>query len=195
MQAETPLYEETPLGGRLTPYKGVWPTVHEEAFVFHGSQVVGDVQIAEGASVWHNAVLRGDVNYIRVGKRSNIQDGTVVHVATNLYPTLIGEDVLVAHMAMLHGCTLKDRSFVGMGAVVMDNAVIEEDGMLAAGAMLTPGKIVGKAELWVGSPARFLRLVTDKELEKNRSMAEHYRKIAEQHRFDANGEISPNPYP
>lgn len=190
-----PLYEETVLGGRLTPYKGIWPTVHEEAFVFHGAQVVGDVQIAEGASIWHNTVLRGDVNYIRVGKRTNIQDGTVVHVATNLYPTLIGEDVLVAHKAMLHGCILKDHSFVGMGATVMDNATIEEDGMLAAGAMLTPGKTIGKAELWVGSPAKFLRMVTDDELAKNRSMAEHYRKLAEQHLYDSKGEIAPHPYP
>jgi carbonic anhydrase/acetyltransferase-like protein (isoleucine patch superfamily) len=189
------MFRETSLGARLTPYKGVWPTVHEDAFAFHGAQIVGDVEIAADASIWHNAVLRGDVNYIRVGRRSNIQDGTVVHVATNLYPTIIGDDVLVAHMALLHGCTLKDRAFVGMGAVVMDNATIEEDGMLAAGGMLTPGKTIGQGELWVGSPAKFQRMVTDKELAKNRSMAEHYRKIAEQHRYDAAGETNPNPYP
>jgi carbonic anhydrase/acetyltransferase-like protein (isoleucine patch superfamily) len=190
-----PLYRDTNLGGRLTPFKGVWPLIDGEAYVFHGAQVVGDVEIAADASVWHNAVLRGDVNYIRVGRRANIQDGTVVHVATNKYPTHIGEDALVAHMAMLHGCTLKDRAFVGMGAIVMDGAVIEEDGMLAAGAMLTPGKIVGKRELWVGRPAKFQRKLTDDEVEKNRSMAEHYRKIAKQHRFDANGDKNPNPYP
>lgn len=192
---QEPLYKDTSLGGRLTPFKGVWPTVADSAYVFHGAQVVGDVEIAEDVSVWHNCVLRGDVNHIRIGRRSNIQDGTVVHVSTHTYPTIIGEDVLVAHMAMLHGCTLEDRAFVGMGAVVMDNATIESDGMLAAGAMLTPGKIVKSRELWVGRPAKFLRLVTEEELEKNRSMAEHYRKIAEQHRYDSVGETSPNPYP
>ena len=190
-----PLYKETALGGRLTPFKGVWPSVAENAYVFHGAQVVGDVKIAEDASIWHNCVLRGDVNHIRVGSRSNIQDGTVVHVSTRTFPTVIGEDVLVAHMAMLHGCTLEDRSFVGMGAVVMDNATIETDGMLAAGAMLTPGKTIKKRELWVGRPAKFARMVTDEELTKNRGMAEHYRKIAEQHRYDSVGEISPSPYP
>lgn len=190
-----PLFKDTPHGGRLTPYRGIWPTVDETAFVFHGAQLVGDVQIAAGASIWHNCVLRADVNYIRVGKRSNIQDGSVVHVSTHTHPTIIGDDVLVAHMAMLHGCVLEDRAFVGMGAVVMDGACIESDGMLAAGAMLTPGKVVKAGELWVGRPATFLRLVSDKELAKNRSMAEHYRKIAEQHSADAQGITLNTPYP
>jgi len=191
----TPLYKDTPLGGRLTPYKGIWPTVDASAYVFHGAQLVGDVEIAADASIWHNSVLRGDVNYIRVGARSNIQDGSVVHVSTHTYPTLIGADVLVAHMAMLHGCVLEDGAFVGMGAVVMDNARIEHEGMLAAGAMLTPGKTIARGELWVGRPAKFLRLVTDEELRKNQSMAEHYRKIAEQHRIDSVGDIAEEPYP
>jgi gamma-carbonic anhydrase len=192
---QPPFYKETSLGGRLTPFKGVWPTVADNAYVFHGAQIVGDVEIAEDASVWHNCVLRGDVNYIRIGRRANIQDGTIVHVATHLYPTIIGEDVLVAHVAMLHGCRLADRAFVGMGAIVMDGAAIESDGMLAAGGMLTPGKTIGSRELWVGNPAKFVRLLTDDELAKNRSMAGHYHKIAEQHRLDSIGEIAPNPYP
>jgi len=188
-------YKDTALGGRLTPFQGVWPKIPENAYVFHGAQIVGDVEIGEHASIWHNCVLRGDVNYIRVGRRSNIQDGSVVHVSTYTYPTIIGEDVLVAHMALLHGCTLKDRSFVGMGAVAMDKATVEEDGMLGAGAMLTPGKTVRSGELWLGRPAKFVRMLTDEEIAKNRGMAEHYRKIAEQHRIDAKGEVSPNPYP
>ncbi len=190
-----PLYKDTQLGGRLSPFKGVWPTVARDAYVFHGAQVVGDVEIAEGASVWHNCVLRGDVNFIRIGRRSNIQDGSVVHVSTHTHPTIIGEDVLVAHLAMLHGCTLDDRAFVGMGAVVMDGAHIQSDGMLAAGAMLTPGKIIKSCELWVGRPAKFVRMLTEAELVKNRSMAEHYRKIANQHRLDAMGETADAPYP
>jgi carbonic anhydrase/acetyltransferase-like protein (isoleucine patch superfamily) len=190
-----PLYKDTSLGGRLTPFQGIWPTVAESAYVFHGAQIVGDVEIAEDASIWHNCVLRGDVNHIRVGRRSNIQDGTVVHVSTHTYPTIIGDDVLIAHMAMLHGCRLEDRSFVGMGAVAMDNACIEPDGMLGAGAMLTPGKTIKSGELWLGRPAKFVRMLTEDELAKNRGMAEHYRKIAEQHRLDSLGEVAAHPYP
>ena len=190
-----PLFKDTALGGRLTPFQGVWPKVAASAYVFHGAQIVGDVEIGEQASIWHNCVLRGDVNYIRVGRRSNIQDGSIVHVSTHTYPTIIGEDVLVAHMAMLHGCRLEDRSFVGMGAVAMDDACVESDGMLGAGAMLTPGKIVRSGELWLGRPAKFARMLTEEEILKNRGMAEHYRKIAEQHRLDARGETALRPYP
>lgn len=190
-----PLYKDTHLGGRLTPFKGIWPRVGEGAFIFHGAQVVGDVEIGEGASIWHNCVLRGDVNHIRVGCRTNIQDGAVVHVSTHSYPTLIGNDVLVAHKAMLHGCTLKDNAFVGMGAIVMDNTVIEPDGMLAAGGMLTPGKTIHSGELWAGQPARLMRQLTGKEIAKNRSMAEHYRRLAVQHELDASGTQAEHPYP
>jgi carbonic anhydrase/acetyltransferase-like protein (isoleucine patch superfamily) len=190
-----PLYRETSLGGRLTPFKGMWPRIDESAYIFHGAQVVGDVEIGAGTSIWHNCVLRGDVNSIRIGTRSNIQDGTVIHVSTRTFPTTIGNDVLVAHMAMLHGCTLRDNAFVGMGAIVMDNTVIESDGMLAAGAMLTPGKTVGSGELWAGSPAKFMRKVSEAELLKNRSMAEHYRRLADQHRLDSLGESTEAPYP
>ncbi|UTW53921.1 gamma carbonic anhydrase family protein [Kordiimonas sp. SCSIO 12610] len=195
MNKKTPLYKETDLGGRLTPFQGKWPDIADSAYVFHGAQVVGDVSIAEHASIWHNCVLRGDVNHIKIGERSNIQDGTVIHVSTHTYPTLIGRDVLVAHMAMLHGCTLKDNAFVGMGAIVMDNTVIESDGMLAAGAMLTPGKTIKSGELWAGRPAKFVRGLRPEEIEKNRSMAEHYRRIAEQHKIDAKGETADEPYP
>jgi carbonic anhydrase/acetyltransferase-like protein (isoleucine patch superfamily) len=195
MCPSVPQFKDTPLGGRLTPFKGVWPTLAEDSFVFHGAQIVGDVEIGPGASVWHNCVLRGDVNHIRVGSRSNIQDGTVIHVSTRTFPTTIGRDCLVAHMAMLHGCTLQDNAFVGMGAIVMDNCVIESDGMLAAGAMLTPGKRVKSGELWGGRPAKFMRRLTEKEIAKNRSMAEHYRRLAVQHRLDAEGTEAEEPYP
>lgn len=191
----TPLYRDTPLGGRLTPFQGIWPTVAEDSFIFHGAQVIGDVDIGAGVSIWHNCVIRGDVNKVRIGDRSNIQDGTVIHVSTRTFPTTIGKDVLVAHKAMLHGCRLEDNAFVGMAAIVMDNCVVEPDGMLAAGAMLTPGKIVKSGELWAGQPAKFKRMVTQAELEKNRSMAEHYRLLAVQHKLDAEGKTAEAPYP
>jgi carbonic anhydrase/acetyltransferase-like protein (isoleucine patch superfamily) len=192
---QPPLYRDTDLGGRLTPFQGKWPDIANDAYIFHGAQIIGDVIIKKDASIWHNCVLRGDVNHIIVGERSNIQDGTVIHVSTHTFPTIIGNDVLVAHMAMLHGCTLMDNAFVGMGAIVMDNTVIESDGMLAAGAMLTPGKTVKSGELWAGRPAKFLRMLSKEEIQKNQSMAEHYRKIAEQHKIDAYGETAEKPYP
>ncbi|WCL52842.1 gamma carbonic anhydrase family protein [Gimibacter soli] len=183
----TPLYRETDCGGRLTPYMGRWPVVDDSAFVFHGAQVIGDVEIAANVSIWHNCVLRGDVNHIRIGERTNIQDGTVIHVSTRTHPTIIGRDVLVGHKVMLHACTLEDHAFVGMSAIVMDNARVCTDGMLAAGAMLTPGKTVGSGELWAGSPAKFMRAVTPEETLRNRKMAAHYHRLAEQHRMDALG--------
>ncbi len=192
---EIGLYKDSFLGGKITPFKGAWPKIDDSAYIFHGAQIVGDVEIAADASIWHNCVLRGDVNYIRIGKRTNIQDGSVIHVSTHTYPTIVGDDVLVGHMVLLHGCVLKDNSFVGMGAIVMDNATVETDGMLAAGAMLTPGKTVKSGELWAGRPAKFMRKLSDEEITKNRKMAEHYRKLAEQHLTDAKGEQAMQPYP
>lgn len=190
-----PLSKITAHGGTLTPFQQIWPTVPDSAFVFHGAQLVGSVTLGEGASIWHNCVLRGDVNHIVIGDRTNIQDSTMIHVSTRTYPTTIGDDVLVAHKAMLHGCRLENNSFVGMCGIVMDNAVIEPDGMLAAGGMLTPGKIIKRGELWAGSPAKFVRFVKDSELEKNRSMAEHYRRLAVQHDMDSRGEVADTAYP
>lgn len=193
--SEFPLSKTTKHGGTLTPFQKIWPTVPDSAFVFHGAQLVGSVSVGEGVSIWHNCTLRGDVNHIVIGDRSNIQDGTMIHVSTRTYPTTIGKDVLVAHKAMLHGCQLKDNSFVGMCGIVMDNAVIEPDGMLAAGGMLTPGKRIKRGELWAGSPAKFVRFVKDVELEKNRGMAEHYRRLAVQHDADSRGESTDVLYP
>lgn len=188
MTERYPLRKTTDLGGTLTPFQGRWPDIDPAAYVFHGAQVVGDVTIGAGTSVWHNVVIRGDVNHIRIGSNSNIQDGSVIHVSTNTYPTIIGNDVLVAHMAMLHGCTLADNSFVGMGAIVMDNCTIESDGMLAAGAMLTAGKTVKAGEMWAGRPAKYFRDLSAEEIAKNRSMGAHYEKLARQHRSDSKGE-------
>ena len=109
--------------------------------------VIGDVEIGEGANVWYHCVLRGDTNFIRVGPRSNIQDGTIVHVNAGRQCTVIGADVTVGHAAIVHACTLEDRAFVGMGATVLDGAVIEEGGVLGAGSVLPPGKRVGRLEL------------------------------------------------
>lgn len=144
----------------ILPYKGVSPRIHESAFIAPGAVVVGDVEIGADASVWYGSVLRGDSGAIRVGKGSNIQDGSVIHTdAPELggTPCLIGENVLVGHMCMLHGCTLEDEAFIGMKSTVLDRAVVETGGFLAAGAFLGPGKRLPKGEMWAGLPAKKIR--------------------------------------
>lgn len=157
-------------GVTILPFHGKTPTIHDSAFIAPGTQIIGDVEIGPDSSVWYNCVLRGDVNRIVIGARSNIQDGTVIHCDgpdadhPHGYPTLIGDDVLVGHMVMLHGCTLADRAFVGLSATVMNGCVIESDGMLAAGAILSPGKAIGERQLWMGRPAKYARDLTDAAL-------------------------------
>lgn len=160
-------------------FKGKTPEIDESAFIAPSADVIGDVVVSEGASIWFNCVVRGDVNYIRIGKNSNIQDGTVIHVSNGTHPTVIGEDVLVGHNCIIHGCTLENGSFVGMGATVLDGAVVETGGMVAAGALVTPNKRVPKGELWGGSPAKFLRALSDEEQENLTSGAIHYAELAQ----------------
>ena len=162
----------------IHPFAGQSPRIDPAAWIAPGAQVIGDVEIGAGASIWYNAVVRGDVMPIRIGARSNIQDGSIVHVTRKLAATTIGEDVLVGHMAIIHGCTLMDRSFVGLGAIVMDGCVIEADGMLGAGALLSPGKVIKSRELWLGRPAKFVRLLSDEEVERNRRGAAGYVELA-----------------
>lgn len=164
------------------PFAGRLPQVHPDAWIAPGAQVMGDVEIGEGSSIWYNVVVRGDVMPIRIGKRSNIQDGSVVHVTRKLAATVVGDDVLVGHMAIVHGCTLMDRSFVGLGAIVMDGCVIAEEGMLGAGALLSPGKRIGPRELWLGRPAKLVRLLTDEEAARNLAGARGYVEAARMHR-------------
>ena len=162
------------------------PEIADSAFVASGTQVIGDVAIAEEASVWYNCVVRADVNRVRIGARTNIQDGTIIHCDSPDgdhpgYPTLIGEDCLVGHMVLLHGCILHDRAFVGMGAIVLNGAVIESDGMLAAGAMLTGGKTIKSGELWGGRPAKFMRNLTPEEIAGNQQGVRNYVANARRH--------------
>lgn len=164
----------------IASFEGKSPNVHPTAFVAPGACLIGDVEIGPGASVWYNCVLRGDLNRIVVGSRSNVQDGTVIHVEPHL-PTLIGEDVLVGHMALLHACTIEDRAFVGMGAIAMDGARIGAGGMLAAGALLSPGKAVPPRELWAGRPARPMRPIGDEEFAAMGRQTALYGDLARRH--------------
>jgi gamma-carbonic anhydrase len=158
---------------------GVAPRIAATAFVAPTAAVIGDVEIGEDSSVWFHCVLRGDTNFIRVGRRTNIQDSSIVHVNAGNYPAIIGNDVTIGHAAIIHACTLHDRAFVAMGATVLDGAVIEEGGVLAAGALLTHGKRIGRFELWQGSPARFVRVLgAEERATKFDSTAPHYMELA-----------------
>lgn len=165
----------------ILPFEGHSPAIAATAFVASGAQVIGDVVLGDEASVWYNCVLRGDVNGIRVGARTNIQDGSVIHVTTRLHETIIGADCLIGHLAMIHGCCLHDRSFVGLGSIVMDGCEIESEGMLAAGAMLTPGKRIGTGEMWAGRPARLVRMLRPDEIARHAEGVAGYVELARRH--------------
>lgn len=169
-------------GATILTYEGITPAIDPSAFIAPGARVIGDVHIGAESSLWYNVVVRGDVNHIRIGARTNIQDGSVVHVSTRTDPTVIGDDVLIGHLAMIHGCTLHDRAFVGLGSIVMDGCVIESDGMLAAGAMLTPGKCIARGQLWSGRPAKYMRDLTPEEIMRNRKGVAGYVEHAAAHR-------------
>src|SRR3954453_19959565 len=164
----------------LIRYHGRAPVLDPTAFVAPGAVLIGDVEIGAEASIWYNCVLRGDVNAIRIGARTNIQDGTVLHVDSphpgheSGFPTIIGEEVLIGHLAMVHGCILHDRAFVGLGAIVMDGCEIEGGAMLAAGAMLTPGKRIPAGQLWAGRPAKYVRDLSEADIAGMRAGVAHY---------------------
>ncbi len=169
--------------GPLYSLEGMAPTLATDAWVAPNATVIGNVCLGVRSSVWFGCVLRGDTNQIRVGARSNIQDGTIVHVnAGEEWMCLIGDDVTIGHAAIIHACRLHDRAFVGMGATVLDGAVIEEGGMLAAGALLTPGKRLGRQELWAGIPARKIRDMPDEERARLDENAAHYADLASRYR-------------
>lgn len=166
----------------ILPYQGVDPKIADTAFIAPTASIIGDVTIGEKVGVWFNCVIRGDVASVSIGDRSNIQDGTVIHVSRYNGPTVIGAGVTVGHKALLHACRLEDGSFVGMGATVMDNAVVESGGMVAAGALITPGKRVKSGQLWAGSPAKFFRDMTPEEIAFIKESEENYVRHVDEYR-------------
>ena len=171
----------------ISPYDGRAPRLHASVFVAEGAVVVGDVEVGEGSSIWFGTVVRGDVNHVRIGARTNLQDLTVVHVTTATHPTVIGDDVTVGHRAVLHGCTIRDRCLVGIGAIVMDGAVVGPDAMVGAGALVAPGTVVPPGTLVLGSPAKPRRELTPEERAFLRTSAERYAGYAARYRGGGSG--------
>ncbi|EKO3593455.1 gamma carbonic anhydrase family protein [Vibrio sp. A11] len=153
----------------IRSYKGVLPTLNERVYIDNSSVLVGDITIESDSSIWPLVAARGDVNHIRIGARTNIQDGSVLHVThknshnPNGYPLLIGNDVTIGHKVMLHGCTIHDRVLVGMGSIILDGAIIESEVMIGAGSLVPPGKTLVSSYLYVGSPVKQARKLTEAE--------------------------------
>jgi gamma-carbonic anhydrase len=172
----------------ILPFNGKTPQIDDSAFIAPGCRIIGDVTIGPESSIWYNCVLRADVSRIVIGARSNVQDGTVVHCDGPIagikpdYPTIIGDDVLIGHMAMVHGCIIHDRGFIGLGAIIMNGCEIESDAMLGAGALLSEGKHISRRELWVGRPAKLIRELPDAAIASMRLGVAHYVENAKAHR-------------
>jgi carbonic anhydrase/acetyltransferase-like protein (isoleucine patch superfamily) len=150
------------------------PVVHPTAYVDDSAQVIGDVHIGEESSVWMGVVIRGDVNRIRIGRRSNVQDGCVVHVMKDTHPTAIGDSVTVGHAAVIHGCTIEDRCLIGMGAILLNGARVGEESIVAAGTLLAQGMHVPPRSLVMGRPGRIRRSLTDAEVAEVLAYADRY---------------------
>lgn len=145
------------------PFQGVSPRLHPSVFLADGSRVIGDVEIGEESSVWYNTVIRGDVNSIRIGRRTNVQDLSMVHVEKGTHPVRIGDEVTVGHQVVIHGCTVGNRVLVGIGSVVLNGVVIEDDSFIAAGTLLIPGTHIPSGSMVMGSPGRVKRTLSDAE--------------------------------
>jgi len=171
----------------IFPYNGVMPTISDTAFIAQTATIIGDTHIGAGSGIWYGCVVRGDVNEIRIGKNTNIQDLTMIHCAELGQGAYIGDNITVGHSVVLHACTVEDDAFIGIQACVMDDCIIEKGAMVAAGALVTPGKIVKAGEVWAGSPAKKLRDVSEKDLAFFEINRVRYARLAQQYNSEQYG--------
>lgn len=169
----------TPL---ILPYRAKTPIIAPDAFIAQNAVVIGDVVIGVKSSIWYGCTVRGDVNNIIIGARTNIQDGSVIHVSSYTQGTYVGDDCTVGHMALLHACTIGSRVLVGMQACVMDDAQVGDDVIIGAGALVTPGKVIPSGQLWAGRPAKYVRDLTDQDFEMLKVSAAKYVELAQEYR-------------
>lgn len=175
----------------LKPYRGTWPKIHESVFLEDSARIIGDVEIGEGSSIWFNAVVRGDVHYIRIGMRTNVQDNSTLHVTKDTYPLIIGSDITIGHNVVLHGCTVRDRCLIGMGAIILDNAEIGEDTIVGAGALVTEGARVPPGSLVLGMPAKVVREIKPEEKARILQSARNYIEYSRNYAGPVGGEPLP----
>lgn len=150
------------------------PIYDESVFVAPSADIIGDVIVGSESSIWFNVTIRGDVNWIQIGRRTNIQDNVCIHVMNQTGPTKIGDDVTIGHSAVVHGCTVQDRVLIGMNAIILDEAVIEQDVIVAAGSLVPPGKVLESGYMYMGSPARKHRALSEQEIESIKQSAQNY---------------------
>ncbi len=148
----------------IKPFQKTHPTIHETVFIAESAIIIGDVEIGEQTSVWYGSILRGDVNYIRIGNRTNIQDGSVIHVSSKTHPTILEDEITVGHRVTLHGCYIERGCLIGIGAIILDGVRIGEKSLVAAGSLLTPNTIIPPHSLVIGSPAKVKRELTGEEI-------------------------------
>ncbi len=158
----------------LIAYRGIEPKIHSTVFIEESARIIGDVEIGEQSSIWFNAVVRGDVNYIRIGKRTNVQDNSTLHVTKDIFPLIIGSEVTIGHNVILHGCTVRDRCLIGMGSIILDNAEIGEDSIIGAGALVTEGMKVPRGSLVVGLPGKVVRSLKQEEIVRISKSSSNY---------------------
>ena len=158
----------------IKPYKGIFPKIHSTAFIEDSAQIIGDVEIGEDSSIWFNTVVRGDVHYIRIGNKTNIQDGSIIHVTNSLCPTIVEEEVTVGHGVILHGCVVRKRSLIGMGAIIMDNVIVGNDCIVAVGSVVSENTVIEPGWLVMGIPAKPKRMLKEEEKERILRSANNY---------------------
>ena len=173
-------------------FQGVSPVLGEGTYVDEAATVIGDVVLGDDVSIWPGTVVRGDVNYIRIGARTNVQDGSIIHVTHDGpygkpggFATVIGEDVTIGHAAVIHACVIEDACLIGMGATILDGATIKKNGFVGAGAVIPPGKTVESGELWLGNPAKCVRRLSEKEIEQLYYSAQHYVRLKDKYLSEA----------
>lgn len=168
-------------GAKIFVFEARAPAIAPDAFIAPSALLIGDIEVGSQASIWYGCILRGDVNRILIGARSNLQDGTIVHGSPKINPTNVGNDVLVGHAALLHGCELRDGSFIGMRATILNKAVVETGALVAAGALVTEGARIPSGEIWAGSPARKIGLLSVEAADGMRAAVKSYVELAQQH--------------
>jgi len=176
----------------IRPYKGIVPTFGNECYIDETAVFVGEIECGEDVGIWPLVAARGDVNYIKIGNRTNVQDGSVLHVTRRTekfpegFPLIIGDDVTIGHKCMLHGCTLGNRILVGMGAIIMDGVVVEDDVFIGAGCLVPPNKKLESGYLYVGNPAKKARLLKDEEIAFLKQSADNYVRLKNEYLEEQN---------